>query len=72
MNWVTTVSAQRKAGSCKKLDELKVDGIEIAPSFDDKADLVLVRTMTTFVKNSTVVALPQDSRRDRQGVGRKH
>ncbi|HOO22351.1 MAG TPA: alpha-isopropylmalate synthase regulatory domain-containing protein [Clostridia bacterium] len=49
------LSFREKLEVAKRLDELKVDGIEIAPSFDDKADLVLVRTMTTFVKNSTVV-----------------
>lgn len=49
-----SLSFKEKLEVAKRLDELKVDSIELAPSFDDKADLVLVRTIATFLKNSTL------------------
>ncbi|HKL74030.1 MAG TPA: alpha-isopropylmalate synthase regulatory domain-containing protein [Clostridia bacterium] len=49
-----SLSFKEKLEVAKRLDELKVDSIELAPSFEDKADLVLVRTIATFVKNSTL------------------
>jgi 2-isopropylmalate synthase len=49
-----SLSFKEKLEVAKRLDELKVDSIELAPSFDDKADFVLVRTIATFLKNSTL------------------
>lgn len=50
----SSLSFKEKLEVAKRLDELKVDSIELAPSFDDKADLVMVRTIATFIKNSTL------------------
>lgn len=52
-----SLSFKEKLEVAKRLDELKVDSIELAPSFEDKADLVLVRTIATFLKNSTLTCI---------------
>lgn len=58
------LSFKEKLEVAKRLDELKVDSIEIAPAFEEKADLVLVRTIATFVKNSTLICFAGKSVED--------
>ncbi|NLL56100.1 MAG: hypothetical protein GX242_02680 [Clostridiales bacterium] len=48
------LSFKEKLEIAKRLDELKVDSIELQPSFEDKTDLVLSRTIATFLKNSVL------------------
>lgn len=49
-----TLSFKEKLEIAKRLDGLKVDTIELAPSFDNKADMVLARTIAAFVKHSAL------------------
>jgi 2-isopropylmalate synthase len=59
-----SLSFKEKLEIAKLLDELKVDVIELAPSLDDKAELLLIRTISTFIKNSTLSCLAGKSIED--------
>lgn len=51
------LSFKEKLEIAKKLNDLKVDAIEVGPLLDEKTDAVLIRTISTFVKNSTIAVL---------------
>ena len=49
-----TLSFKEKLELAKKLNDLKVDAIEVGPLVNEKTDAVLIRTICTFVKNSVI------------------
>ncbi|MBE5756716.1 MAG: hypothetical protein E7342_02835 [Clostridiales bacterium] len=51
------LSFKEKLEIAKKLNDLKVDAIEVGPLLNEKTDAVLIRTISTFVKNSTIAVL---------------
>ncbi len=52
-----SLSFKEKLEVAKRLNELKVDAIEVGPIQDEKADSVLVRTICSFIKDRTITCV---------------